>query len=316
MTKSVSKTAVAAVAAGAAASIGSNSALADPMAAGDQPYYLSLEGSAIFADPAIDKFGGGFSGSGITFDRDNFGVDKGYRGAAAFGRKIDDTNDWRIGIAYSNFLKNSASLNIASGGGSGGSISGSANTNMSYLVGDLELGHNVRPADQFDLRLFAGLRAVNSDHSLDKLGQLALGGSGQSFSGEINTEFLGIGPRAGFDFSSRIGEGMFGISGMAAASILFGKLEQNGSSTRTSGGISSGSSFSDSENRSLVNLEAALGADFHVTENSVLTIGYRAEYWESLRGEDKSGSLGPLGSLNQEGDLLSHGPFVKFIANF
>ena len=103
---------------------------------------------------------------------------------------------------------------------------------------------------------------------------------------------------------------------MAAASVLFGKLEQSMSFTSTSGGSSSGSSFSDSENAAIFNLEAALGADFHVTENSVLTIGYRGEYWDSIRGEDKGGSLGPFGSVNQEGDLLSHGPFVKFISNF
>lgn len=317
MTKSVSKTAIAAVAAGAAASIGSNPALADPMGAGDQPYYLSLEGSMIFADPALDKFGG-FSGSGITFNIDDLDTDKGYRGAAAFGKRFNETNDWRVGIAYSNFLKNKGGMDLAFSGGSSsgsGSFTGSNATDMSYLVGDLEFGHNIRPSDRFDLRLFAGLRAVNSDHSLDKLGSASSGGSGISFDGRIKTEFLGIGPRAGFDFSSRIGDGGFGISGMAAAAILFGELEQNMSVSFTSGGSSFGSSFSESENEAIFNLEAALGADFHVTDNSVLTIGYRGEYWDSLRGQDKSGSGGPFG-LSQDGDLLSHGPFVRFISNF
>ena len=123
MKKSVASSALAAVAAGAAASVASNAALAaDSMAASEPQWYLSLEGGAIFADPAIDKLGG-FSGSGLSFvDRDNIDTSIGYRGAAAFGQRFNENWDWRVGVAYSDFMKNRGSLNFSGGSGSGSSF--------------------------------------------------------------------------------------------------------------------------------------------------------------------------------------------------
>ncbi len=310
MKKSLSTSTVAAVAAGAAASVVSNAALAaDAMVVAEPEWYLSLEGGAIFADPATDKFG--VSGSGFSNVND-FDTDFGYRGAAAIGRKFDDNLDWRLGVAYSDFLKNHASLSFSGGSGSG-SVDINGGTDLSYLTGDLELGYNVRPSDRFDLRLFAGLRALNSNDSQDKFGDISGGpfsGGTIAFDGKVDTEFLGIGPRVGVDFSSRLGEGPLGFSGMLATSVLFGELKQKMSFTASSGGSSIGSSFSEDKNETVFNLEAAFGADFHIADSSVLTIGYRGEYWDSIRGggTDKMGSGGD--------DMLSHGPFVRFIANF
>ena len=173
--KSVSKTAVAAVAAGAAASIGSNSALAaDPMVAAEPQWYLSLEGGAIFADPAIDKLGEFSGGPGVTIlDQDNMDTSIGYRGAAAFGQRVNENWDWRLGVAYSDFMKNRGSLSFSdfgsAGSGSGNGIFGES-SDLNYLTGDLELGYNVQPSENVDLRLFAGLRAMNSHSSDDKFG--------------------------------------------------------------------------------------------------------------------------------------------------
>ena len=86
MKKSISTTAVAAVAAGAAVSVGTNGALADQMPGVEPDWFLSLEGGVLFADPAIDKTGGMMGpGSGISIDFNDFDTDFGYRGAAAFG---------------------------------------------------------------------------------------------------------------------------------------------------------------------------------------------------------------------------------------
>ena len=211
-------------------------------------------------------------------------------------------------------MKNRSSVSATSSGGSGGSGSsffGSQTSDLSYLTGDLELGYNVKPSDNFDLRLFAGLRALNSKSSEDKFGATSSGGTLSSADFKVDSEFLGIGPRAGFDFSTQMGDSILGFSGMAAGSILFGKLDQDAALSFSRTG-SSGGSFSihggDSSNQTVYNLEAALGADFHITDSSVLTIGYRGEYWDSLRySQDKNGN---------GDDMLTHGPFVRFIAKF
>ena len=304
MKKTVTTSAIAAIAAGAAASVGANTALAaDPTVTADPQYFLSLEGSVIFADPATDKLGSA-SGSGIT-SQNGFDTDLGYRGAAAFGQNMSDTWDWRVGVAYSNFMKNHSSLSFS--GGTGGSGFATESTDLSYLTGDLELGYKVKSSENFDLRLFAGLRALDSNSSEDKFGTASSGGPSLSANIKLDSEFLGIGPRAGFDFSTRLGDSMMGLSGMAAGSVMFGRLTQDASAFGTSGGSSFSFNGGDSSNETVYNLEAALGADFHITDSSVLTIGYRGEYWDSIRGQDKGGN---------GDDMLAHGPFVRFISRF
>ena len=311
MKNSISKTAVAA---GAAASVGSNAALADQMPGAEPEWFLSLEGGVLFADPAIDKGGLPMSpGSGLTFN--DFDKDFGYRGAAAFGKKFDDNLDWRLGVAYSNFVKNNASLSfITSGSGSGsgsGSFDGTADADFSYLTGDLELGYNVRPGDDFDLRVFGGLRILNSHDSQDKFGEFDVGSSGGAFQFGADSEFIGAGPRVGLDFSSRLGEGNFGFSGMIATALLYGDLKQKTEYVGTGLGSSIpdySETFHDDE--IIFNLEAAFGADFHIGDNALLTVGYRGEYWNDVRFSDKIGGSG------ETPDTLSHGPFVRFIAKF
>ena len=99
---------------------------------------------------------------------------------------------------------------------------------------------------------------------------------------------------------------------MAAGAILFGKLDREAKVSASFSGSSF--SFTDGENKNetVYNIEAALGPTYSITDSSVLTIGYRGEYFDNIRGEDKSGS----GSGDFDGDLLSHRPFVRFIANF
>jgi hypothetical protein len=312
MKKSISTSAVAAVAAGAAVSVGSNAALADQMAGAEPEWFLSLEGGVLFADPAIDKVGEG-SFPGLTVDLDDFDQDLGYRGAAAFGKKFSDNLDWRLGVAYSDFVKNHASLSFSGSGfgGTGSGITGDfgGNANLNYLTGDLELGYNVRPGDNFDLRVFGGLRVLNSRDSQDKFGDLTIGSAGGFIEQNTRSEFLGAGPRVGVDFSSRLGEGPVGFSGMLATAVIFGELDTEVDTSITSGGATSGSSFSFHENETIFNLEAAFGTDFHLTDNAVLTIGYRGEYWNEFRfSDDKVG-----GGADS---MLSHGPFLRFTTEF
>lgn len=314
MKKSGSNAAIAAVVAGGVASVGSNAALAaDPMIGAEPEWFLSLEGGVLFADPATDKIGEIgelFEGIGFdTTDRNGFDGEFGYRGAAKFGKKFDDNLDWRLGIAYSNFVKNESSITVSESAGSG-SGSFEQNSDLSYLTGDLELGYNVRPSDRFDLRVFGGLRVLNSEDSQDKFGELSDGGNGLSFDGSTESEFLGIGPRLGVDFSGKVSDdSILGFSGMLAAAAIFGELKQeNEFAASINGSGIFGGSFTDHTNETVFNLEAAFGADFHLTDNAVLTFGYRGELID--RFSDKSGES------SSGSDFLSHGPFIRLIAEF
>jgi hypothetical protein len=321
MKKSVLSASIAAVTAGAAASIGSTAVLAaDPIGGTEPEWFLSLEGGVIFTDPATDKVGElGEVLEGIGYnitDSNSFDTDFGYRGAAKFGKKFDDDLDWRLGVAYSNIVKNSSSLTY-SGSGFLGSGSGSValDSDLSYLTGDVELGYNVRPSDRFDLRVFGGLRVLSSKDSEDKFGEVPNGflngGSGISLDGSTDSEFLGIGPRVGVDFSGKLSDdSMLGFSGMLAAAIIIGELKQKEEFIASSGG-SSIPLFSDTDHttETVFNLEAAFGADFHLTDSAVLTLGYRGEIVD--RFSDKTGS-----EETTQTDFLSHGPFVRLIAEF
>jgi hypothetical protein len=314
MKKFVSNTAIAAVAAGAAASVGANAALAADILEGvtEPDWFLSLEGGVIFADPATDKVGiigdEVFSGIGFT-ERNDLDTDFGYRGAAKFGKKFDDNLDWRLGVAYSNFRKNSSTLSV-SGSGFGGSGSGNfeQHNDLSYLTGDLELGYNMRPSDRFDLRVFGGLRVLSSKDTEDKFGEIGFSGSGLAFDGSTTSEFLGVGPRLGVDFSGRLSDdSMLGFSGTLAVAVIFGELKQSNDFAATISG--SGvpiSGISDTHtNETVFNLEAAFGTDFHLTDKAVLTLGYRGELVD--RFSDKAGDSSTGNSF------LSHGPFVRLI---
>jgi len=149
---------------------------------------------------------------------------------------------------------------------------------------------------------------------------------GSSFNQTLKSTFIGAGPRGGISAAHRFEGTNFGISGTVAGALLLGRQTNeftftdtifstsSFSSTYTNYGgytYSAGSSFSSSfttysgsssrtENKMVVDLEAKLGLDFYLTDNSALTIGYRAE------------KLLNVGIGNDwEDSKLVHGPFVS-----
>jgi hypothetical protein len=304
----IAKASVSGAAVIAAAAIPVTAQAADPVPIPEEcGYYFALEGGALFGespfDASPDKLG-----EGGDVDRDNFDDELGFRGAAAFGQCFPSGFDWRIGVAVSQFMNNDASLSSA-GGGSG---SADYESDFDYETVDLELGFRPNMDGLSDLRLFAGLRFLHSEDSLDKLGTVPIIDELEIDSEtEISTEFFGIGPRGGFDFATgTMGEGPFGISGMAAASVIFGKRD-----FECDGDDCDEADDDDDDDETIFNLEAALGFDLHLSETSKVTIGYRGEYWDNLIGsEDVPGDK--LGDISTDKDLLVHGPFLKFVSEF
>ena len=94
----------------------------------------------------------------------------------------------------------------------------------------------------------------------------------------------------------------FGFSLAASGAVVFGSNHRMTTSTVFLSTTSTDTSVAET----IVDLEAAAGLDFHVTDQAVFTAGYRAEV---LSGVNNFGSNAPAGQL-------VHGPFEKLKAQF
>jgi hypothetical protein len=314
--------------AAAAVAVGTNHAAAADIEGYAGPdysgYTLSLEGGALFADSVdIDKLGSGgpiSGGPGLDLNLDN---DIGYYAGIRLGRRINQNWDVTLGAAVSRFLKNGTDDSYFFSGGVVGpataQVQGSLKSDLDFTTLDFEVGYRPDSLAEHDVRLFLGLRGLNSKDSLDKTGLLEISGSGGSggsfsFADNADSEFLGIGPRAGASFAHRFDDSSLGLSGMVAGAAIFGRRESDktGEFSIFSSGGSGGSivfSGTDSDNEKVYNLEGALGLDFYLGESSKLTVGARAQKWWNIRGAD-------LGSGGSDDDHLNVGPFMLLEADF
>ena len=64
------------------------------------------------------------------------------------------------------------------------------------------------------------------------------------------------------------------------------------------------------DNDEVYNLEGNLGIDYHWSETSKFTLGYRAQQWWGLRQEFDDNDI------DIDEDVLVHGPFLKYVAQF
>ena len=237
-------------------------------------YYFSVEGSVVFAKPSVDKVG---------YDPDN---DVGLYAGVAFGRKITPAWDWRVGLAFTNFEDNDSD---------GDFDDETLTSELRFATADLEAGFAAVENTSTNLRFFGGLRVLWEDDSAEA----AL------FDGfdRQDSDFLGIGPRIGADFQSRFGDSRFGMSGMVAGAAIWGNRDVDRNFNNEFG-----DSFD--ENDEVYNLEGNLGIDYHWSDTSKFTLGYRAQQWWGLRqAHDES-------DMDIDEDVLVHGPFLKYVAQF
>lgn len=156
------------------------------------------------------------------------------------------------------------------------------------------------------------------------------------FDGKVKAEFTGIGPRIGAQASTRFEGTNFGVSGSVAASVLFGKqkvtrsgysssynrnfssLSSYNSGSPVSGSsltVTSGSSFSSytsEASKTVVDLQASVGLDYYLNDNTALTVGYQAEKLFEVGADSSFNSLNPGAEI----DTLSHGAFIKLSGTF
>jgi hypothetical protein len=214
-----------------------------------------------------------------------------------------------------------------------------------YLAADLEFGYTPVLSDSFNVRLFAGLRALAFKSSFEGVA----GGSGWEwgrfssyssdfgsywggdssyyenfFSGVTDVTFTGVGPRVGAQVATRFEGTNFGLSGSVASSVLFGTktVRVSGyfssyneySSWNSETGGTSGSSFdsgrgssSSSDSATVLDLQASVGLDYYLNDNTALTVGYQAEKLYELDSDSD-----PATSI----DTLTHGAFIKLSGTF
>jgi len=334
---------------------------------GSSSSYNTSAGSSFYSAASWSSYSSSFS-SGLS----DF---KGFFGSVSFGKQLDPTWDIRGTISgvhggsasgfaeafsnreghtytssyyYGSSLWESSFSSSFHGAGMGG------RSTFGYLAADLEFGYTPVLSDTFNVRLFAGLRALsykstfegtagdyyanyssyyysgnNFGSGFDGSGWYSDSG-GSYFSGIANVTFNGIGPRVGVQAATRFEGTNFGLSGSVASSVLFGKKKVSTSgyysswyeysysgSSSTGGSFSGGSgssfagvsSFSEESNATVVDLQASIGLDYYLNDNTALTVGYQAEKLFEI-GDDNMSTPGT------KIDTLTHGAFIKLGGTF
>ncbi len=274
-------------------------------------FTLSVEGGALFGPNTLaeDKLGGSGPSGGIVHMDDNVG----YRAAISLGKRLDPFWDLRVTGAINQQLSSNAGFFASSGSAS---VSFSMDTDFDYETLDFEAGYRPALTENFDLRLFGGIRGLHYKDNIGVFG--AISGSGGpdkvGISGDSTTEFFGAGPRLGVEASTRLGDTMFGVSGLLAGGAAFGVARTTGSATVSyvsggSGGTVAVPFEAFEETETVYNLEAALGLDVHLDDAATVTLGYRAE---GLFGTGNTSASGGSGSSAR----WTHGPTIKLTGYF
>jgi hypothetical protein len=264
-------------------------------------------------------------GSGFETDLSDFNPHWGGGGFFSIGKQIDDAWDVRFGATLNKMLDSTGRLNWSggaggSGSGSGVSVSGfvEGRTSFGFAAMDFEVGYTPVLTENQSVRLFAGIRGLyfaersefSSGFSFSAFGSGG-SGSGSSFQANVigtelmSSTFIGVGPRGGISAAHRFDSTRFGVSGTVAGALLFGRQTTTFTEDVTfSGGSGSGSSFSSSFTvitpKVVVDVEAKGGLDYYLNDNTVLTIGYRAEVLRNVSFESEPGQF-----------KLVHGPFLS-----
>lgn len=267
-------------------------------------YSLSVEGGFLMGPNtfAEDKLGS-FPSGGVIDIQDNVG----YRAAISLGKRIDPLWDLRVGASLNHQLESISTFTFFSPG-SGSSFSGEMRNDFDFENLDFEVGYTPVLDENFQVRLFAGIRGL---HYKDTLGFTATEDKVGSphYNVDLQSEFIGAGPRIGASASTRFGDSNFGMSGMVSGAVIHGLERRSGQASVTtfSGGSIYSGSFTEEEWKTVLDVAASLGLDYHVAEQTKLTLGYRAEQLFNVGGGFPGGD---------SSDRLVHGPFMKFESEF
>lgn len=255
------------------------------------PLIWTLEGGAIFSDYSEDKLG------------DQADINVGGYGAISVRRFIDPDLDWRITGRFGRFADDTVSLTETDINGPGSFASLDLVSEKMFANIDFDIGHHFQhPGVQG--RVFVGVRGLYSREATDKglaFNDPADNGKFGSFDIQGESEFFGVGPRAGLEMVFKDPGDTFGISVAGSGAVILGNTHESFSGSIFSADndgvdIDDSGSFSRNQFEALVNLSAAVGVEMMVNDNSTITLGYQAEMWTQEFFRERS---------------LFHGPFVR-----
>jgi len=251
--------------------------------------------------------------------------DMGYVGSVALEHRL--TEQFDIGasatLGFSTANQRDKFEDFGSGFGEG-----HVTNEFNFQALDAEVGF--RPAEMNDVRLFAGVRSLNTASTSDKVGTDVNAdpeGSGgyNRISSEMSSTFTGTGLRVGAEYSQAVAVGSYGFTGKVGAAALQGTNHHRVSATYESGYYSSGfySGFGQSNSEeyeetgvTAYSLDAAIGVDYRASENTTISFGYQAQqFWNvDIYSDTDEEFFGPSEGYNSP--RLIHGVFVGMTTNF
>ncbi|WP_322892165.1 MULTISPECIES: Lpg1974 family pore-forming outer membrane protein [unclassified Yoonia] len=252
-------------------------------------------------------------------EQDKVGADEthgAFMGSLSLTRQTAPGRDMTLGLSLGGSPDNRYENTFESGGSSFTSIS---KNELAFAALDFELGTAI-PAEIADFRWHYGVRALGTSARLS-LGREAdkIGGTVEA-EPSLKSEFLGIGPRVGVGFTTQPAAGpnagQYGFFGDIGASILFGDRKDTFGIRVTeddgSGGVSSsGFSSSFSERKTVTSLDAQIGVDYYLSDNSKVSLGYQLQqFWNIDEWSDEESEA------DNSGPRLMQGVFIGYTTTF
>ena len=187
-----------------------------------------------------------------------------------------------------------------------------AETTLEYTTTDVEVGYALELGDKFDLRLFSGLRFVDTDQDL------AVEYDGVDFTDSkvlVEQDFAGFGPRLGADARWLLGSG-FSVFGRASGSLLMGDRQVSYLETDNNGEDIIADFKQQNSDEVMPVVEMALGIDWTrlITEEFGLSLsaGYEYQNWFNAYGDVQFVDAANPGLFTEsQGDMTFQGFFVR-----
>lgn len=187
-----------------------------------------------------------------------------------------------------------------------------AETRLEYTTTDLELGYALQAHENFDMRLFAGVRFADTDQDFE------FGYDGRDFTEtevDISRDFSGFGPRIGGDVRWLMGSG-FSAFGRAAGSLLVGDMRSRYTETDNSGQDLVTDLNRTNRDQLIPVAELALGLNWSgkLSEQlgADLSVGYEYQNWFNAYNTSTFVDDSSPGVLSERsGDISFRGFFVR-----
>jgi hypothetical protein len=255
----------------------------------------------------------------------NPGQRTGGYGSFSVARNINAVDDWRFSAGFNVFGSgdHSATASEAFTGDFPGATNTAAITEsdrFGLYTADFDFGRHWS-AGIFQFRSFVGLRALYTNDRFesvlntagtDKVGFLTDSTTIANTSSVGRSDYFGLGPRAGIDFSTGA---KFGFVGGFSAALLEGYRQSSYSTTSsavTDGGapVVNGTFTSINVPSWAGNLSGNLGVSWQFSPNGQLVVGYKIDQWFNVRESFA------FAGFDKKQDVLIQTPFIRATIRF